>query len=262
MNALYITWRPGCGDVAAEPGIVQRDRSGWRPVGRLEYDDAQKLYKFFYVEGARMPPFCPFSKMDDLESVYYSEKLFPLFASRLFPHSRKRDYEDFLRWSGFAPNSRPNPILLLGISEGRKQTDAVEVFPCPDQQENGSFYRVKFFVHGIRHQPLAAQSRINKLNTDECLFPHPDDNNKYDKFAVGMWTQDNVMIGYLPRYFAEDCRSLLNGCGQVSVIVVQVNDDAPPQSRILCTLEACCPEDFVPCSTPDFLPIPASERNP
>jgi hypothetical protein len=117
MNALFVAWRSG------SPA-----QSGWGPVGRLEHDG--QLFRFFYTRGARRPGFRPFPQMENLDRIYESEELFPLFANRLLPNSRP-EYEACLQWSGFDPKHPPDPIVILGVTEGIRQTDAIEVFPCP-----------------------------------------------------------------------------------------------------------------------------------
>ena len=72
MNSLFVAWRP-----------PMPDQTGWRPVGRLEHDSG--LYRFWYTQGARKPEFRPFAQMEQLEQVYESDELFPLFANRLLP---------------------------------------------------------------------------------------------------------------------------------------------------------------------------------
>lgn len=53
-----------------------------------------------------------------------------MLVNRLLPSSRP-EYNDFLRWNNFDPADPPEPLVLLQRSEGIKQTDAIEVFPCP-----------------------------------------------------------------------------------------------------------------------------------
>jgi hypothetical protein len=243
MKALFVAWRSG-------------EEAGWGPVGRLEFDGKQ--YRFCYVRGARtLSGFRPFPGMDDLDQVYESEALFPLFANRLLSKAR-REYDDFLRWGGFDPINPPDPIAILGVTEGIRQTDAIEVFPCPVPDVEGC-YLSKFFLHGIRWMGPAAIDRIANLNSDEELFVEPDVGNPADPNAVGVYTTDGVKIGYVPRYFARDVRKLLSGCGgdYIELFVARVNLDAPLQHRVLCRIHACWPEGFDPCSGDAFAPIPA-----
>lgn len=244
MKSLFVAWRP------APP-----DLSGWRPVGRLEFDEG--LYRFFYTQGARKPGFHPFPQMSDLDQVYESEMLFPLFANRLLSKSRP-EYEDYLRWSGFDTKNPPDPIVVLGITEGIRQTDAVEVFPCPMPSEDGC-YTTKFFLHGIRWLDAGAIERIGRLQVGEPLKLMLDLQNEYDSLAVAVRTQEeSAHIGYVPRYLANDVGHIFRDCDPqiVDLRVDQVNLDAPLQNRVLCQMRACWPTGFQPCSGEDFQPIP------
>lgn len=243
MKSLFVAWRSG-------------EEAGWGPVGRLEFDG--QLYRFYYVRGAQsLKGFRPFTGMDDLDQVYESDELFPLFANRLLSKAR-REYDDFLRWGGFDPNDPPDPIAILGVTEGIRQTDAIEVFPCPVPDAEGC-YSNKFFLHGIRWQGQAAVDRIGKLRPGEELVVTPDEANQADRMAVGVYTSDGMKIGYVPRYFAHDVRKLMAGCGGdfIELFVELVNPDAPLQHRVLCRLQACWPEGFEPCAGEAFMPIPA-----
>ena len=80
-----------------------------------------------------------------------SDQLLPVFANRLMPKSRP-EYGAFLGWSGFDAASPPDPIALLGVTEGIRQTDQIEVFPCLVLDEVGRS-RNRFFLHGLRNMP-------------------------------------------------------------------------------------------------------------
>jgi hypothetical protein len=246
MNALYVAWRP--------PDPV----AGWRPVGRLEHDG--DAYRFVYTRGARKPGFRPFEGMHNFDAIYESTDLFPVFANRLLSRSRP-EFEHYLRWGGFSVESPPDPIVILGVTEGRRQTDAIEVFPCPQPDIDGRYVN-RFFLHGIRWMPSAAVARIAALAPQECLFLMPDPQNDFDRNAVAVRTEtDRTLVGYIPRYLANDARDLLASeeRDSVELRVERVNPDAPLQHRVLCRLTASWPHGFRPCGGEDFEPIP-SER--
>jgi hypothetical protein len=245
MKSLFVAWRP------ATP-----EQTGWRPVGRLEHDG--HVYRFWYTQGARKPGFQPFTQMEDLNTVYESDELFPLFANRLLSRSRP-EYEAYLRWGGFDIGPPPDPIVVLGVTEGIRQTDAVEVFPCPVPDAEGC-YRNKFFLHGLGWLPATALERIQRLQHDEPLKLMADLQNDVDPHAVAVRTAaDRMMIGYVPRYLAHDVWHLIRQCDMsfIHLQVDRVNVDAPLQNRVLCRMRACWPEGFRPCSGEDFAPIPA-----
>lgn len=245
MNSLFVAWRP-----------PMPDPTGWRPVGRLEHGGG--LYRFWYTHGARKPRFLPFAQMEQLEQVYESEELFPIFANRLLSESRP-EYESYMRWSGFDFDIPPDPILILGVTEGIRQTDAVEVFPCPVPNGEGCYFN-RFFLHGIQWLPEAALTRIGKLEKSQPLKLMLDLQNAVDPHAVAVRTETELtQIGYVPRYLAHDVWQLVQQCSVdfIKLSVARVNRDAPLQNRVLCEMHACWPDGFQPCDGEDFAPIPA-----
>ena len=195
MSSLFLAWQ--------DP----QDRR-WLPVGKLTFDGAR--YQFAYTRGAmESPRFLPFGKMTKLDVVHESDELFPLFANRLLSESRS-EYRGFLRCLN-VPDDKDDPMVLLARSGGRRETDTLEVFPCPEPTDTGQ-YHVHFFVHGIRHLPGAAR-RIEDLHPGDRLFVMRDVQNSHDPLALTLRTDDPcVLIGYCPRYLASDLLSLLEEC--------------------------------------------------
>jgi len=196
--------------------------------------------------------------MESLDQVYESRELFPLFANRLLSKSRP-EYEAYLRWSGLDIDHPPDPIMVLGVTEGIRQTDAVEVFPCPVPDAQGCYFN-KFFLHGTGWLPKETVGRMAKLKEDERLKLMLDLQNEYDRQAVAVRTEtERMLIGYVPRYLAHDVWQLVRECEMdfIELRVARVNRDAPLQNRVLCLMRACWPEGFQPCHGDDFLPIPA-----
>lgn len=245
MNSLFVAWRP-----------PMPDQTGWRPVGRLEHDG--HLYRFWYIEGARKPGFRPFERMERLDQIYESVELFPLFANRLLSESRP-EYESYLRWSGFEGEAPPDPIVILSVTEGIRQTDAIEVFPCPVPDTGGCYFN-KFFLHGVPWMPQPAIERVGRLVQGEALRLMLDFQNEFDPQAVAVRTlSEQMQIGYVPRYLANDVWQLRENChpDYIQLFAERVNADAPLQNRLLCRMNACWPDGFQPCSGEDFTPIPA-----
>jgi len=100
-----------------------------------------------------------------LEQVYESNDLFPLFKNRLLKESRP-DYEAYLRWSGFDTDNPPAPIVVLGVTEGIRQTDAIEVFPCPVPGADGCYLSRFFYTAfaGCRQLPCNVLAGCWKTN--------------------------------------------------------------------------------------------------
>jgi len=245
MADLYVAWR--------DP-----ENRSWFPVGRLSFDG--QVYRFVYTKGAlHLPRSIRFGQMDDLAAVYESQELFPLFANRLL--SKKRpEYRDFLEWLDI-PAGQDDPLTVLARTGGIRETDTLAVFPCPEPQTDNT-YRVQFFSHGLRHLSAGSAERVHNLRSGEQLYMMLDPQNSHDPWAVVLRTDDPIaVVGFCPRYFAQDFRFLLERCDPkaVKVVVERVNHDAPIQLRLLCRLVAPWPEGFRPCTGEVYEPLAQTE---
>lgn len=243
MTSLYVAWH------TKQPPPV------WGPVGRLDSKDG--IFRFQYTHGAEtLPGFEPFDGMPELDRVYESRELFPLFKNRLLPRARP-EYRSYLEWSGFDPDDPLEPLVILGRTEGIKQTDAVEVFPCPRPDTHGRFVNC-FFAHGVRYHLPNAKPVLEQLHGGDRLELRPQPLNPKDPNAVAIFSH-GLPLGYIPRYLAVDVSRLITECfaDDVRLYVYRVNHDAPMQQRLLCRLTACWPDNFHPCEGPEFKPIVA-----
>jgi HIRAN domain len=238
MKVLYLAWQ--------DP----KDRR-WFPVARLSFDG--RVYRFVYTKGAlKSPNFLPFGRMQDLYTVYESNELFPLFANRLLSKMRP-EYKAFLDWLN-VQNGEDDPLTLLGRSEGLRGTDSLTVFPLPERNSDGT-YHAHFFSHGLRHLPAYTVQVVEGLRPGSRLFLMPDPQNRHDPSAVALRTDDPVtIVGYCPRYLSKDFLLLLKSGapGIPEVVVERVNQDAPMQLRLLCSMRAPWPEGFKPCSGEEY----------
>jgi hypothetical protein len=239
MRTLYLAWR-------------QPDRRWW-PVGRLDREASE--YVFRYTKGALSAAeagFHPLLSFPDLDEVYASRELFPLFANRLPPRTRP-DYEAFVEWLDLGP-SETDPMVLLARSGGRRETDMFEVFPVPEPS-NGGRYEAAFFVHGLRHRGPEAEEEARRLQPGDPVALEPEPENPEDPRAMRVRTVvRNVHLGFVPRYLCDDVHYLRAACeNEVKTRVRRVNlPPTPAQFRVLCSLEAPWPMGFQPLSNPDF----------
>ncbi|MDB6150118.1 MAG: hypothetical protein JWQ44_1566 [Chthoniobacter sp.] len=134
-------------------------------------------------------------------------------------------------------------------------TDNLEVFPKVDADPQGNF-RVRFFLHGLRHLGEKAQARASKLQTWEELRIMVELNNPATRLAVTLLTEDYEMIGWAPRYLVDDLISSVPNAPELSAKVARVNlEGAPLNQRILIDFTGRAPKDREPMSTPDFRPL-------
>lgn len=238
MKTLFVTWQ--------DP-----ETRRWIPVGRLTYENG--TYEFAYTRGAKASQnFVPFGRMVDLNSVYSSTELFPLFANRILSRTRP-EYSEYLSWLGL-DESKASELEVLARSGGQRATDTLEIIPCPEPTPDNS-YVVRFFSHGLRYLAEKDQQRVGSLRPGDRLWLMRDVQNRIDAMALLMRTDDPIsVVGYVPRYYSGEFSTLMEKVGQerVRVSVEQVNADAPSNFRLLCKLEAPWPADFAPCSQGQF----------
>ena len=158
MTTLFLAWQD-----------TSRSR-GWYPIGRLDADTAKPLYQFHYVHGAERAHeeagLRPLASFPDFRGQYQSEELFPLFRNRILGSDRE-DFGEYLRLLNLRPDEA-DPLEILALTEGRRQTDNLEVFPKIIRNPDGGF-RCRFFLHGWRHVSEPARQRLLELQGGEML---------------------------------------------------------------------------------------------
>jgi hypothetical protein len=241
MSTLFVAWQ-------------QPDSKEWIPVAKLEYNGTK--YAFSYTRGIfRAKDFRPFSGMQNVEVVYESPRLFPLFANRLISKSRP-EFKDYLRWLGLSDMDE-NPMAILALTGGIRGTDSIELFQPPAVSQDGH-YHLEFFARSLSHLPQPAVDRIGSLTKGERIYLMRDPQNDFDAQAVAMRTgTPSWFLGYCPKYYAQDLGTLLARpeC-DLQVTVKCMNLDAPSNMRLLCSVTANIPGGFAPLSKElDFMPV-------
>lgn len=239
MKALYITW---------QDSTSRR----WAPVGQLTRQNG--AYRFVYTRGAKLPSFRPFGPMQDLEKVYTSDALFPIFANRVLTRNRP-EYGEYMSWLGLSEASH-DVLEELSRTGGLRATDSLELIPYPEPTDGK--YEVYFFSRGLGHLHTENEERARQLKPNERLFLMQDIQNPHDCMALLMRTNDPItLVGYVPRFFSAEFTKLIQlvGSDSVYVTVQQVNNNAPSQYRVLCKLSSRWPVEFKPFAAEEFQPL-------
>ena len=229
----------------------------WFPVGRLDADIERPLYQFRYIEGAKRAKveagFPPLIEFPRLEERYDSPRLFPLFQNRVINRARP-DFADYLSYLDLHVGA--DPIEILSASGGSRVTDAYEVFPKLEKDEDGSFV-CRFFLHGWRHVNESAQKRIERLEAGDQLYVTLELTNPKTGLAVQIQTADDYyMIGWTPRYLVNDLvKAMAESPGDYRAKVVRVNPlPAPSKQRVLIEMKARW-KKHKPMTSKDFVPL-------
>ena len=240
MKKIYIIWNDRVDNV-------------WIPVGMLTCNGS---YEFKYTKGAMAENFSPFGNMTDLNLVYRSDQLFPIFSNRVLSQKRP-EFDSFLDWLDITREDY-DPLDVLALTEGKRITDSLEMFQCPVKNEK-SQYEMSFFVHGLRHINNLSESRMIKFNNNERLYISLDIQNPKDANAIMLRSDDPVThIGYCPRYLTNDFHELRkrSSVDKIEFRVRRFNPEAPLAYRLMCSVTAPWPDDFEPCASENFKPIP------
>ena len=193
MSTLFVAWQ------APDP------MRAWFPIGRLDASGDRRDYVFRYTHGALQAHdeagFEPLISFPEFGRRYEAGELFPLFKNRVLEPNRK-DFAEYLQWLDLDAE-HADPIEILAVSGGERQTDSLEVFPKVERAENGTI-RCRFFVHGLRHVSQAARERAERLSQGEELQVAIEVNNPATRHAVQIQTTDYHLIGWAPRYLVDD----------------------------------------------------------
>lgn len=241
MRTLFLAWQ------------APSDRA-WFPVGRLEADTEQSVYRFCYTRGAsdaKTVGFHPIASFPALDECYESSELFPTFKNRVLGRQR-RNFASYLESLAL---DTADPIEILSVSGGERQTDSFEVFPKIERADDGSF-RCRFFLHGLRHMSPTARDRAERLVEDELLGVSIELKNPRYGLAIQLTSQDYEFLGWTPRYIVNDILNAINRAHDISAKVVKINSTEVPQNRrVLVELSGVFPEGYEPMTDGMFLPI-------
>jgi len=245
MKTLFLAWQD------------RGPRRAWYPIGRLDADVAASHYEFRYTKGAerarREVGFPALPAFPELNRRYESTELFPLFQNRVFD-PRRKDFGDYLRWLDLSPD-QADPIEILAVSGGQRQTDNLEVFPKITKQPDGSFV-CRFFIHGIRHASASAQERVTRLREDELLRIAVELNNPATGVAIQLCSEDYQMLGWTPRYLVDDLVHAVATAPVLQAKVVRVNEPGVPvNQRVLVEMSGSLPPAVEPMSSEQFQPV-------
>jgi hypothetical protein len=248
MKTLYLAWQT--------PTEATPSRA-WFPIGRLDANVTQPTYRFRYTRGAlkagEEAGFKPLLAFPELKKDYRSDTLFPLFQNRVLSPKRK-DFAEYLSWLDLDAE-HADPIEILGVSGGERETDNLEVFPRMRKDEEGNF-RVRFFLHGLRHLGAVAQERVERLAVGDPLRVSIELNNPATRLAVTLLTDDYVMIGWAPRYLVDDLVASVPHAPHLTAQIAHLNDaQSPLNKRVLIDYAGRVPDAWEPMSTPDFEPL-------
>jgi len=242
-KTLYLAWQ-------------DRTRTRrWFPVGRLDGTLHELGYRFRYIQGAldakRDAGFEALAEFPDFTKDYHSQVLFPMFRNRVIMPGRA-DLAEYLRQLDLPGGA--DPLEILSVDGGQRTTDNMEVFPKITLREDNTFC-CRFFLHGWSHVSSAAQERINTLKAGESLRVALELNNPVTTVALQIQTGDYNMIGWAPRYLANDLMAAVVKNSAYKAAVVRINPQPmPSRQRVLIEMQGKWHE-HAPMQSAEFTPL-------
>lgn len=166
-------------------------------IGKLSKQDG---FKFEYCDDATKAESAGWRLLNAFPAyqVYSSEKMFPVFASRL-PDRKRRDIKNILQKYKL---TEFDEFELLRKSGARLPIDTYE-FVDPIFAEDEIVER-EFYVMGIRHHSECKGVKcadLPKVNVGDYLFLEEEPDNAEDPLAIRVLTDRNEHLGYVPRYY-------------------------------------------------------------
>lgn len=247
MKTLFVAWQ----DTA--------HTRAWYPIGRLDADVSHSVFRFRYTCGAESAHeragLEPLDAFPDFYRIYESKELFPLFKNRILGRGRE-DFADYIEQLGLDPR-HADPLDILALTGGERQTDNLEVFPMIRRSKHGDFC-CRFFLHGWRHVNEAAQKRLTLLSEGDELRVAIELNNPATGLALQLETSNDYhMIGWAPRYLVKDLfQAICEAPNQIRARVIRVNPaPAPIKQRVLLEVKGRWTEAYEPMAAHEFQPI-------
>jgi hypothetical protein len=240
---LFVAWRD-----AADSSI--------HPVGRLSNLSDKNAFEFRYLNNVKnLERFVALPGFPQLDRVYRSHELFPLFEVRIMSR-RRTDYPDYISSLGLLSNVDHDPFVLLARSEGWKSTDRLEVFAAPRRMPDSEIGRALFFLRGLRYHEGAADI-VDGLALGATLVAQHEPTNPVNPLAIQILS-GTAVLGHVPDYLVDHVHEVWDACGvdSVELFAEHVNPDSSgSHMRLLCRMESCWPAGYEPFSDARFLPL-------
>lgn len=193
-------------------------------VGVLSKNGAFEFEYSHEIDSAIKEGFNQITAFEDVKKKYTSEKLFPVFASRL-PDRKRRGISEILKKYNL---DEYDEYLLLKRSGARLPIDTFE-FVDPIFEDEQTVSR-DFFVAGVRHYLPCSDDKCNfeniSINLNDKLVLKLEPDNEKDSNAVEIFNSEDVKLGYIPRYYSKQVTKMIKENKEVTCKVIEFNSDS------------------------------------
>jgi hypothetical protein len=201
-------------------------------VGVLDHDDMG--YRFEYLRGVdQIPGFRRFLGFPDVQRIYESQRLWPLFDLRVMDRKRP-DYEGYLARLGLPPNA--SRLDVLSRSGGEQKGDSIYLAEEPQVADDGQT-EATFLVRGASYATREHSSAeiASLLRPGDRLIMESDRENPANPDAILLASESGAPVGWVPDLLISYADAVRSGGGQVT-IVQNNGPDSPWHLRLLVRL--------------------------
>lgn len=193
-------------------------------VGELSKNGKFEFKYVDEVQEAIKNGFKPLISFEDLDKIYYSDILFPVFSSRL-PDRKRRDIQKILEKYEL---SSFDDYKLLKRSGAKLPIDNLKfIDPILGDNEDIPIKRL-FYLAGPRHYLGCEGNDCKKsenVDINESLILIPEPENDFDSNAIKVVNNKNVHIGYIPRYYTQEMLKFIEKGYKCKCSVFEVNKE-------------------------------------
>jgi hypothetical protein len=192
-------------------------------IGQLSKNGEYEFVYGFEVNEAIERGFKPLLSFENLDDVYKNPSLFPVFTSRL-PDRKRTGIDKILKKYNL---DEYDEYLLLKRSGAKLPIDNLE-FIDPILNDDEPIINRSFCIAGPRHyigcDGVDCAKSLDVIVGDSVYLLF-EPNNKHDLNAIKINNRDNKQIGYLPRYYCESVKQLIESGYNYECIISEVQRD-------------------------------------
>lgn len=193
-------------------------------VGTLSHYNNQYHFQYTYqskrqykVKDALKDGYILHPMFPDLKKEYISPILFGAFKRRL-PSEIRVDFKEILEELKLSDSY--TEMDLLERTRGKLASDEYS-FEKPLLIENG-ILTTSFYISGMYYLKLP-DNWVNTITIGENLILKPEPQNPVDNNAIAIYTENDLQLGYVPRFYTTSLSILLKNKLKPKVIVTYIN---------------------------------------
>ena len=190
-NRLKVVWQSGGSD-RSKYVVGELVRAGGR-VSLSYFLDSEQFFRAF-AAGFRGHPAFP------MRNPCHHENVLEILARRL-PSRQRNDFYLYLVRHNINPNVSISDFALLGYTNGKLPSDGFSFVIDFRFQELPLVFPIE--ISGFRYHGGMSIPTENLLKSYVTF--HHEAENPYDPYAISV-ASDGIVLGYVPRYYAEDLR--------------------------------------------------------